>query len=99
VNSAVMKMRFSHFCDVTQRRFVVTDVSRPPVASVFKGQAVQVENCLTLEDGTDRFFRNLDYESTLRNIPEERRSDVHRGGSLRSRIDVCCFKEYESQWL
>jgi hypothetical protein len=28
---------------------------------------------LTLEDGTDRFFRN-DYHSTLRKIPEERKS-------------------------
>ena len=41
---------------------------------IFKGQAVQ-EDCLTLEDGTDRSSRNVaKYQSTLCNIPEERRS-------------------------
>jgi hypothetical protein len=42
---------------------------------------------LTLEDGTDRLSRNVgNYESTLRNIPEERRSPLHRGGNLKSRV-------------
>ena len=41
---------------------------------IFKGQAVQ-EDCLTLEDGTDRSSRNVaKYQSTLCNIQEERRS-------------------------
>jgi hypothetical protein len=29
-----------------------------------------------------------DYQSTLRNVSEERRSRLHRGGSLKSRIEV-----------
>ena len=41
--------------------------------------------CLTLEDGNDRLPRNaVNFPSTLRNIPEERRSLLHRGGHLRS---------------
>jgi len=40
----------------------------------------------TLEEGNDTLFRNVgNYQSTLRNIPEERRSHSHRGGSLQSR--------------
>jgi len=36
--------------------------------------------------GPDMLFRNVDnYQSTLRNISEERRSHLHRGGSLKSR--------------
>jgi len=31
------------------------------------------------------------YHSTLRNIPEERRSHLHRGGSLKSRIVIHAF--------
>jgi hypothetical protein len=39
---------------------------------------------LTLEDGTDTLPETQvkDYHSTLRNIPEECRSDQHSGGSL-----------------
>ena len=41
---------------------------------------------LTFEGWTDRLSRNVaNYQSTLRNIPEERTSRLHRGGSLRSR--------------
>jgi hypothetical protein len=32
------------------------------------------------------------YHSTLRNIPEERRYHVHRGGSLKSRIGTKCLR-------
>jgi len=36
-------------------------------------------------DGTDRLYRNVsNYQSTLRNIPAERWSPLHRGGSLTS---------------
>jgi hypothetical protein len=43
---------------------------------------------LTLEDGIDTFPEKSvkDYHSTLRNIPEERRSHQYRGGTLKSRI-------------
>jgi hypothetical protein len=41
---------------------------------------------LALEDGTDRLNRNVGYwKSTLRNLTEERRSHLQRGGRLKSR--------------
>jgi hypothetical protein len=48
----------------------VTDVSTQPVGSMFEGQEVRVRH------GTDRLSRTsvTDYESKLRNVPEERRS-------------------------
>ena len=48
-------------------------------------------DCLTLEDGTDRLSRNFVKKcfSKLRKIPEERRSHLHRGGSLKSRACAC----------
>jgi hypothetical protein len=54
--------------------------------SHFKGQAVFLD-CLTLQMGPvvcpETSVTN--YQSTLRNIPEERRSHLHRGESLKSR--------------
>jgi hypothetical protein len=44
-------------------------------------------DCVTLGDGTYTLSGNVaNYQYTLCNIPEERRSHLHRGGSLRSRI-------------
>jgi len=44
-------------------------------------------DCFTLKDGTDRLFRKVrKYQSTLCNIPEERRYHLHRGGIVTSRI-------------
>jgi hypothetical protein len=44
------------------------------------------EDFVSLEDGTDRFsIKN--HHSTLSNIPQEHRSHLHRGGTLKSRID------------
>jgi hypothetical protein len=61
-------MRSWLFWDVTQCILIVTDVSGQAVGPIFKGQAI-------LEDGNDTFYRNFgNYESTLRNIPEERSS-------------------------
>jgi hypothetical protein len=58
-------MRYSLFWDVTQHILVVTDVS---------GQFIFLDY-LTLEDGNARLSRNFgNKQSTLRNIPEERRS-------------------------
>jgi len=56
------------FWDVPQRRLVVTDASgQPSHLQVFL-------DCLPLEDGTHKIFPNVvNYQSTLRNIPEERR--------------------------
>jgi len=44
-------------------------------------------DCLNLEDGTDNLSRNVsNYQNTQHNFPEERRSFLHRVGSLKSQI-------------
>jgi hypothetical protein len=73
---------------LTQRRLVVIDVSGQRIGPIFMEQAVEEDflDCFSLEDGTNTLSRNVDnYQSTLRSIPEERRSHLHRGGSLKSR--------------
>ena len=42
-------------------RWFETDVSGPAIGPIFKGQTVQ-ENRSTLEDGTDRQFRNVRFK-------------------------------------
>jgi hypothetical protein len=43
---------------------------------------------LTSNNGTNKFSRNVgNYQYTLRNIPEERRPHLKRGGSEKSRKD------------
>ena len=40
--------------------------------------------CMTVGDGTDRVFRNIvNYQSALRNNPEDQRTYLHHGGSLK----------------
>lgn len=51
-------MASSFFQNVTERRFVVTDVSKQTIGPVFKSQAAQ-EKCRTLEDWTDVLSRNV----------------------------------------
>ena len=47
--------------------------------------AQNIDPIFGLEDETDMLPRNVcNYESTLRNMPEERGSDSHRGGSFKS---------------
>jgi len=48
------------------------------------------KNCLIVEDVTDRLSRNVGTElhSTLRDMPKERRSHLHRRGGLKSRRPV-----------
>ena len=44
-----------------QRGLIVTDVAGQPISPIFKRQAVKKGvDSLTLEDGTDRLFRNFD---------------------------------------
>lgn len=56
---------------LTMLRFVVsTDVSGLYIEPIFEA--------LTLENETDSFSRNVgEYKSRLRNIPEERRLNLH----------------------
>ena len=71
--SAAVYMSSSLFWEFTQRRLVVCYRRfGTTYRSIFKGQAVQ-EDLVT------------NYQSTLRNIPEERRSHLYRGGSPKSR--------------
>jgi hypothetical protein len=68
--------RFSLLWVVTQRKLV--DFYPRSPRRIFL-------DCLTLEDGTDRLSRKVDkYQYTVGNILEERRSRLHRGGSLKS---------------
>jgi len=77
-------MSSSVFWDVTQSRLVIPDVSGQPVGPILKDQIVQ-DDCSTLQDGTDRLSRNVaNYQPTLRNIPEDRRAHLQRGGSVKS---------------
>ena len=76
--------RSSLFWDVTQGRLVVTNVSVQPIGPIFKDQAVQ-EGLLGLPDPACPETSVTKYQSALRNIPEERRSRLHRGGSLKLR--------------
>jgi hypothetical protein len=69
---------------------VITDVSGQTLAPNFKGPAVKSSSDrLTLEDGTEMWVTN--YESTLRNISEDRRSRLLSGGSPLSRIPNIYF--------
>jgi hypothetical protein len=66
---------------------VTNQYSHISLFSLFLNLRIFLLDCLTAEYGTARLSRNVgNYHSTLRNIPEERRSNLHRGGSLKSRL-------------
>jgi hypothetical protein len=71
----IRESRSSLFWDFTQRRLVV---SNRRLGLTYPSQLQR--SSLTFPDGTDRLSRN---QSTLRNIPEEQRSHLHRGGNLK----------------
>jgi len=49
------------------------------------------EDCLNLEDGIDRLSRNVgNYQSTLRNIPEERNSKTLAEAWKYAWASICC---------
>jgi len=68
---------------------LVTEVSGQIFDPIFRGQTVpKLLNSLILEDETNSSSRNFNkYRSTLRNIPEDRKYHLHRGGSLKARIN------------
>ena len=56
------------------------------------GRLFRNVHCVTLEDGTNRLLPNVGkYQFTLCNIPEERRSHLHRGGNLKSQSLIYLF--------
>jgi len=72
----VKGLRYLPFWDVIQRSMEVSYVFGQPVGPAFKGQAVQ-------EDWPEKSAYK--YQSTQRNIPEERRSHLQSRGNLKSR--------------
>jgi len=58
--------------------------------TILISHAVRFNNCLIVEDGTDRLSRNVGTElhSTLRDMSKGRRSHLHRRGGLESRRPV-----------
>ena len=78
------------FWDFEQRRFVVRYRRFGATYRSYLQQSSSTtlpnHECLTLEEGTFRLCRNVDnYQSTLRQIPEERRSHLNCGGHLKPR--------------
>jgi len=79
-------LRYSFFCDFTQHWLVV--------CSIFMGQNVKGEfffcTAWPLKMGPISCAETsvIKYQTTLYRISEERRSQVHRGGSLKSRLAV-----------
>ena len=65
-----------------------TDVSGRPTSPNFKGQEAQKAVDFLIEYGTETSA--LHYQSAMCNIPEERRSHPHRGGSLQS-VTFCVY--------
>ena len=66
-------------------------VTSPPIGS--DTSAWNYHLTLILDDGSDRLVWNVDmgYHSTLRKIPDDRRFQVHCGGSLKSRKSLKCL--------
>jgi hypothetical protein len=80
------------FWDVTQRILVVSYRRFGSTCPKYC-----LKDCLDLEDGTERLFGNVGEKSTLRNIPEERRPHLHRGGSPKGClfcVQSACFLLY-----
>jgi hypothetical protein len=80
------------FWGVTRRR-LVAGYRRFGIPSVPSSRAKQPKN--TLEYGTGRLYRNDgNYQPTLRNIAEEGRPQIHRGGKLKSRVFIAYFVNF-----
>jgi hypothetical protein len=62
MHKSYMTLRSALFCDIAQRRVLILYWCFGPI---FKGQEVPRCDFLTLEDGTDRFLRNLSMELSL----------------------------------
>jgi len=63
-------------------------------SSLIPGQAIL--DCLPLVEGFDRFLRNVSsYKSALCNTPEERRSHLNSGGSLKSHEYLKCIQRHD----
>jgi hypothetical protein len=70
---------------------VVTDVSGQPVGPIFEDQPVQGGCRQHLGNGVGGDCFSEKYQFTLRNIPEEPRSQLHGGWSLTSSINCIYY--------
>lgn len=91
----------SLFWSVTQRRLegcygrFGTSYSSPRSMSSSLRPDQSILGCLILEEGFDRFFRNVgNYNSALCNTPEERRSPLNSDGSLKSHENLNCIQRH-----
>jgi hypothetical protein len=86
------KVSWYEICALLEQWKFLADVSGQPFGPICKGQ--KIFWYFTLWDRTDRFtettVRNCHY--TLRDIPEEGRSHLIRGGSLKSYISLYAEK-------
>ena len=85
-SSNALYLRSSLFWNVTQHRLVFTDVSGQPIGPIFKGQAIRTAWLLNMGPTGCPETSVTNYQSTLSNIPEERRSHLHSHASLKSRM-------------
>jgi len=70
-----------NICSSGNLRSVDSDISKQPIGPIFKGHILS---------------QNVgNYQSTLSNMPEKRRSHWHRGGRLQSRTFECLIMHYE----
>jgi hypothetical protein len=86
-------LRSSLFWDVTQRRLVVSYRRFVTSSRIKQLTAWSLKMGPTGCHETSVTY----YQSTLRNIPEERRSRLHRGGSLKSCIS--CLHSFRLIWF
>jgi len=100
------QLRSSLFWGVTERRlessyrrFGTTYRSLLSISSSLRpGKAIF--DCLTLEEGIDRFLRNVsNYKSTLCNTPVEQKFHLNSGGRLKSHEDLNCIQRHDHRNL
>ena len=85
MHTLISVVRSLVFRVVKQRGLVVTDVSELPIRPIFKGPAVWTTGPLKTGRIVYPETPVTKYQFTPRNIPEERRSHLRRGGCLKSR--------------
>ena len=84
MHKVISVVRSLVFRVVKQRGLVITDVSGQPIHPIFKGPAVHTAGPLKMGWMGCPETPLTKYQFTPRNIPEERRSLLRRGGCLKS---------------
>jgi hypothetical protein len=90
---------------VTQCRLLASSRRfEQPTGPIFRGQEFQIDlflDCLALENGMDRLYETsgTNQQSTLRNITEDIRSDLHRGRSVLSLLILMLHCHEGLEWF